>query len=1397
MIIKLKIKTKHYRQPILDFYVIDTQANIKVEQTLIHISKKTFKLFFLFILLTISLNQAKAQSSLCGPTTPTFTVNLTGFPNGSYMSPPINRADTCCGSTAPDRCVQFVVTLDTAAVGLIFTVCVGAVPPGSLYYQINCGPPQPVGTGICVTPPYPVILTFCKPGNNTNQYCIQSVSPPHAVSLSQNCRALMWTWGYLPSSVTWNSIFPGPYGSYNNYLSCQSGCDSTWVTPTSPWPPYIDYQVCGTAINGCNKNFCDTIRVTLPPPITTTVVATNVSCAGAHNGTASATTSGGTSQYTYSWSTIPPQYTPTVTGLYAGTYTCTVTDSAGCKTTNIVVITSPTGVTALTPVVSNVSCFGMINGTATVTPTGGSAPYTYSWNPGGQTTTSVSGLPAGVYTITVTDANGCTITTLIQVTQPALLTSAITASANVSCFGGSNGSATISASGGTYNYTYHWSNNQNTSTATGLTAGNYSVIVTDAHGCTSTNAVVITQPATPLISFVSSNPVSCFGTNDGSATVSASGATPNYTYSWSTIPVETTANVTDLYAGVYTVTVTDANGCTSTNTVSIATPTGLTFSAPVINNVNCFGNSTGSATAAATGGNPPYTYLWNPTAQTTSTATGLPAGIYTVTVTDNNGCIIRTLVQITQPAGPLISAPYFQINVSCFGGSNGSAGVSASGGTPNYTYHWSNNQTTPTATGLIAGNYSVTVTDAHGCTSTNTFSITQPLAPLTTTVSSTNILCFGGNSGSASVNAAGGTGVYTYSWNPIAPNASSLSGLIAGSYTCTTIDANGCTKTNTFAITQPPAIVTTVSGNPNNCLGKNATLNASTQGGVSGYSYSWNPSAATASTIVVSPTASTTYTLTTTDANGCTKVTTQLVNVFPQPIAAFSAPNSCLNNATVFSDQSTGGGTIWSWNFGEPASGPNNISTIQNPGHTYGASGTFTVTLIVSNANGCADTITKTLIVNPIPSVSFTSNTICFGNTTTFNNPSFITTGNITNWAWNFGDPNSGPNNLSGSQSPTHIFTAGGTFYVILTATSDSGCQSNVTLPVIVHPLPTASFVATLGCTNTPVYFTNASSLATQWLWDFGNSGGASLLQNPSYTYPSLGSYVVTLIVTSAGGCRDTVSDTVNVNPSPVPNFSPDSVCVNFPAAFHDLTIAPGGNITNWIWNFGDGSAPDTAQNPTHTYALPGTYTVSLTVTSSNGCKATGINTVLVFPQPTAQFSYSPNPYANLGDEVDFTNQSFSNITNWYWYFGDSSAVSFIPNPSHVYNDTGNFVITLIVQDNDGCMDTVQEPLYVQQWTFYIPNAFTPNGNGKNDFFFGKGIGIKEYEMWIFDRWGNLIFSCQVNDLPQSLPCHWNGKVKDGASGEVVQEDVYVWKVHLVNVFTDEYNYVGTVTVVK
>jgi PKD domain/CHU_C Type IX secretion signal domain len=190
------------------------------------------------------------------------------------------------------------------------------------------------------------------------------------------------------------------------------------------------------------------------------------------------------------------------------------------------------------------------------------------------------------------------------------------------------------------------------------------------------------------------------------------------------------------------------------------------------------------------------------------------------------------------------------------------------------------------------------------------------------------------------------------------------------------------------------------------------------------------------------------------------------------------------------------------------------------------------------------------------------------------------------------------------------------------------------------------------------------------------------------------------------------------------------------------------------------------------------------------------VQTVGVFAEPTADFSFNPNSPIKLTDEIIFSDLSSGFPVKWWWNFGDKDT-SVLRNPKHRYQDMGTYSVTLVISNQNGCLDTISKPLEIQQFAFYIPNAFTPGTNGINDFFFGKGVGIVEYEMQIYDRWGNLTFFCKINDLPQTLPCMWNGKVETGRSNEIVQEDIFVWKVKLLDIYGETHKYIGTVTVVK
>jgi uncharacterized protein (DUF2141 family) len=398
-----------------------------------------------------------------------------------------------------------------------------------------------------------------------------------------------------------------------------------------------------------------------------------------------------------------------------------VKDENNCSKTEQVIITQPNEI-VISGVQTNVSCFGENDGTATVSVTGGTAPYAYSWNTiSVQTAAKATGLAVGTYVVTVTDVNGCFNTHSVTITQPLLgLSSSISNSNNVSCSGGNNGNATVLATGGTAPYSYSWNTSpiQNLATATELTAGTYTVSVTDFNGCSTSSSITITEPVGVTATINQTN-VLCAGDNTGSATVFTTGGVGSYSYSWDTIPIQNSSTATNLKAGIYTVTISDENNCSITKQVTITEPNGIITSISSQTNVTCFGDNTGAATILASGGNGTLSYSWNTIPiNTTATATGLSAGKYAVTVTDANNCSKIQIITITEPNDILITTD-LKKDISCFGNANGSIAITITGGTPNYTFAWTKNgtayETTEDLSNLGPGVYEVTVSDANNC----------------------------------------------------------------------------------------------------------------------------------------------------------------------------------------------------------------------------------------------------------------------------------------------------------------------------------------------------------------------------------------------------------------------------------------------------------------------------------------------------------------------------------------------------------------------------------------------------------------------------------------------------------------------------------------------------------
>ncbi len=365
----------------------------------------------------------------------------------------------------------------------------------------------------------------------------------------------------------------------------------------------------------------------------------------------------------------------------------------------------------------------------------------------------------------------------------------------MSCNGGNDGSIDLTASGGTEPYTFQWSNGSTQQNPEGLAVGTYCVTVTDANGCTKTTCATVTQPAVLTLNVVPAA-VSCNGGANGAINLTVTGGTPDYTYLWNN--GATTQDLSGVPAGTYCVTVTDLNGCTKTTCATITQPAALTASAVATDDA-CFQQANGDVDLTVAGGAAPYIYLWSNGAATQDLV-NVAAGTYCVTVTDANGCTASTCVTVLE--NPEIILSTVVTNVLCNGGTNGAVNLTVNGGSPGYTYQWSNGATTQNLNNVPAGTYCVTVTDASGCTRTTCATVSQPAA-ITLTSQVTNVSCSGGNNGAVDLTVTGGTQPYSYSWTPGGATTQDISNLTAGSYTVTVTDANGCTKMLTVQVTQP------------------------------------------------------------------------------------------------------------------------------------------------------------------------------------------------------------------------------------------------------------------------------------------------------------------------------------------------------------------------------------------------------------------------------------------------------------------------------------------------------------------------------------------------------------------------------------------------------------------
>ena len=1183
----------------------------------------------------------RSNDGLC---TITWAINAIGCP--SALTPvtvtvnpvpvvTVTNATACAGQ-------QAILTATSTVPGGTFTWSPGGTTGATITVTPNttttytatytvAGCPPVTGTGtVTINPLQPITGTLSACLGLTSQ--LSNAVTPGTWSSSNTGVATISASGLVTgvsagtSTITYNAsngcsttsqftVFPQPVltATPSNVL-CFGGTGSVSLSAVGANAPYTyggsptqnlqpgTYTYTATSVDGCVSA---PVSVTITQPQVALALSStqvNVLCSGNNTGSINLTVTGGTAPYTYAWSNNTTLEDPT--GLASGAYTVTVTDANGCTATTTVTITQPSTLTSSYTQV-NVGCFGNTTGSIDLTVNGGVAPYVFAWS-NQAITEDLNNIPSGVYTVTATDANGCTTTQTVTITQPQAALALSTTQVNVLCFGNSTGSVNLTVTGGTAPYNYLWSNNGTAEDPTGMPSGAYTVTVTDANGCTAQTSVTITQPQAALALSSTQVNVLCFGNSTGSVNLTVTGGTAPYTYAWSNNT--TLQDPTGLAAGTYTVTVTDANGCTATTTVTITEPASAVSVTTQSQNILCL-NGTGSVNSTPTGGVAPYTYSWTNNALTQN-ITNLQAGSYTVTVQDANGCTAQSTGTVLTTLSPL---PVQILNITgttiltC---TNPTIMLQATGGV---TYNWSGGSTPLNDTNSITqpGLYTVNMVDPNGCPVSQTITLTQNITPPTpgiTNITGTTIIdC---NAPSIDLQATGGG---TYQWNNNLGTSANVNITQAGTYTVVVTAANGCQDSSTVAITVAP--VPAVTANDTTiCSGQSVTLTPIYF--PAGGQAVWTNGQLTPS-VTVSPNTTTMYSVLYT-WNGCTATDDITVTVNPTPTLSVNNPNICFGDTTLLTATPNLPNGVYNWITANETT--QSISVSPQVTTTYDVEYTL---------NGCTSAIaTSTVTVTPLPIITVPDIIICDGATGTL-----TATANVAGGTYTWSQGGTTASIMEGPQTTTSYNVS----YTV------NGCTSNTESPTItVNPLPNVSFTAdtTSGCVPVVVNLSaDTTGQQASYTWS-SNGGGGSVGANAQMNFGVGGCYDVTLTAT-LNGCSYSVTqpDFVCVQDYPQANFEAN------PPSFTESTQVLNFNnssigATGYVWNFGDGNVSN-QEYPEHLFQ--GTndgYTITLIASTSMGCMD---STSITISANLGEVYYIPNSFTPDGDKY---NQIFKPVVS-------------------------------------------------------------------------------------------------------------------------------------------------------
>jgi len=1035
-----------------------------------------------------------------------------------------------------------------------------------------------------------------------------------------------------------------------------------------------------------------------------------------------------------------------------GMYNVQLTTVTGCTSPISYDVTSVPAPTA-SYTTTNQTCNNQLAFTNTSVGTG----LTSFWNFGDAATSSVYS-PSHTYAapgtyptkMIIYSTNGCSDTTVQNVTIfPKPSAQFIF---NTACVAGTvNFTNNSSVSGGTISNSRWAFGDGGTSLLPSpahayASSGNYNVqlTVTDNNTCKDSLIKVETIYNLPIAAFNAQ--AVCQGASTSfNNTSSVVGSTiSNYAWDFTSDGVtdNTAQNPGNIYAasGTYSVMlqVTSAQGCVSstTNTVLVNPNPVVAFT---VNNACTGSNFTFTNNSSVANGTITQ-HNWNfgdggSSVQITPQHIYSPANTYAVVLTEtsNNGCISTASQNVTVYPKPVVNfsaAPVCQLQPSIFSNTS----TIASGNISSYNWDFTtdgvidNNTQNPNYTYSQGGNFNCTLhaTSDMGCIDSVTKTVTVYL-------------------------------------NPVANfNAPAVCNGIATQFTDVSTSQNGTLTGWAWDYTS------------------NGTFDSNSQNANTMY-----PANGTYS-----------VTLQVTSSMGCFGSTAHTVLVNPNPTVAFSVNNACAGSNFTFSNNSSisNGNIVQSiWNFGDGS----NSSQIA-PQHSYASANTYNITLAETSNFGCVAIANQSVIAYPKPTVNFSAIPVCQSQASIFSNASSVPGGSIASYAWDFTSDGSIDNTTA---NPINVYAQGGNFNCTLHAISDKGCVDSTTKTVVVYYNPVANFNAPSACYTKAMQFTDASvsqsGTITNWDWDYTSDGSFdNISQNPSNVYAASGTFLVTLQIQTNYGCMNVIKKPVRVNATPVASFTvsqqkgcPDNMCVSM---INNSTMQ-GGSISHWLWNFGDNSVSSTQNSPVHCFNS-GTYNVSLMVISDSGCTSsyTLNNAVTVYPKPIAGFTYTPENVDITQPLVTIVNKA-QGATNYLYFISDGFVVTGQPTFSHEFtsDNAQSYTVLQVVTNSFGCRDSIEQVIKINPaYTFYIPNAFTPNGDGTNETFKGTGIGIKNYTIMIFDRWGELIF--QSDDMEKG----WDGTFK-GKGGGKVQEGVYVWKVQLRDEANKEHDFDGTVSVIK